>query len=145
MSAQLLPPPLFDLDPSERVERKRTPRPRPEDTLPPPLFDRETSEYVLTPGGQSPDHCGLCRRPMKRLAWTHMCGGGRAGGSFVLCDECAATDDVQPNGLSRWGFSPTMLEMERIRRRVYAAGGGETEVVAEFARAGLHLPEVSDA
>lgn len=109
----LAAPALFDLEP---VGRPRTLTPH---TVP---FTRWQDEL-----------CALCRKPIGRLSWSHGCGGACAEGRYVVCDDCAP-DDLNPTtGRSHWGITREYLELDRLRRRIYTAGGGETEMRAALA------------
>lgn len=81
--------------------------------------------------------CGMCRKPMKRLSWAYGCGSASGEGMYVICDDCACDDYLPGTTRSRWGLSREFLAIDRTRRKVYAAGGGETEVHAALVEAGL--------
>lgn len=119
-------------------------------SMPPALFEVEPTrrEVIRTPHGTpytswGDELCGMCRRPMRNLPWSHGCGGADRDGRYVLCDNCAC-DDLTPDGRPRWGITHEYLAIERLRRKVYAAGGGETEVHAALVKAGL-VKEPTDA
>lgn len=118
-----MPPALFEVEPVRRE----------------PVYTQSGDPFVPWPE----QRCGFCRRKLRNCSMTHDCGSGTAKGWYWVCDDCAV-DDVTANGRSRWGLTREYLELERTRRRIYAAGGGETEVHAALVAAGL-VKEPTDA
>lgn len=118
-----LPPPLFDLNAAEYHEHEPAPRTKPAPTTR-RLYNAEN------PFRWACSHCG------RKITGDKYVGGGSAGGSWLLCQHCAAKQ-TRPDGSPLYGITESTIAIDKIRASVYTAGGGETEVTAELTRQGI--------